>query len=197
MTKSKTNLLTLVVVLLFSFVGVNGQSNIKKDSRNVLDYFNLAVREIEDVKNYPRDKFRIRDLKNGFLEIANDDFYRQVALFRKNNGDAILVIAEHGGGPAVYTDSLEAYEIYEGNSDFGMVVVTKMVFPGVSGREELDLYNQKRPKEFEAAERSVAVMFELPRKGRVISVKGNLDGNDLVTLYELHLKNDRFVIVKK
>ena len=91
MTKTKMNLLTLGLVLLVSFVGANGQSKMKKDSRNVLDYFNLAVQELEDVKNYPRDKFRVKDLKNGFLEIENDDFYRQVALFRKDNGKAILV----------------------------------------------------------------------------------------------------------
>jgi len=197
MTKSKTNLLTLAAILMFSFVGANGQSKVQKDSRNVLDYFNLAVQEIKDVKNYPRDKFRVKDLKNGFLEIENDDFYRQVALFRKDNGKAILVIATHGGGPAAHTYDLDAYEIYEGESDLGIFSVTEKVFPRLAGRENVDIYNKKRPKEYEAAVDSVSEFFELPRRGRVIKVYGNEDANNLVKLYELHLKNDRFVIVRK
>ena len=197
MTKTNITLSSCLLILVCCHVSVSGQTSSKKDTRNVLDYFNLAVQKVEDVKNYPRDRFRVKDLKNGFLEIANDDFYRQVALFRKDNGDALLVIAEHGGGPAGYTDSLEAYEIYEGKSDSRMVSVTRMVFPRLSGREELDLYNRKRPKDFEEADTWVGVLFELPRRGRIIAVKGNLDANEVVTLYELYLKNDRFIIVKK
>ncbi len=104
----------------------------------------------------------------------------------------------HGGGPAVHTDSLEAHEIYEGKSDFGMVSVTKMVFPRLSEREEIDIYNRRRPKGVEAAtDGGLPVIFELPRRGRIIKVSGNHDANELVKLYELHLKNDRFVIVRK
>ncbi|NNE98082.1 MAG: hypothetical protein HKN25_03575, partial [Pyrinomonadaceae bacterium] len=101
------------------------------------------------------------------------------------------------GGPAAHTYSLEAYEIYEGESDMGMIAVTKYVFPRLSGREEVDIYNKKRPKSSQAASDGLSVFYELPRRGRVIKVSGNDDANVLVKLFEMHLKNDRFVIVQR
>lgn len=193
MKKSIILLLTTALCLAISFITAQAQTTRKKDKRNVLDYYKLAVEMMDDVKNYPRDKMTIKDLKNGYLKIEGVDFYREVALFRKDNGAAILVIAMHA---FFNTDHLDAYEIYEGESGFRMFSVTKYVFPRLSNREELEIFNKKRPKGTEAATGEIPVLFELPRRGRVIRVKGYEDVIDFVKLYELHLKNDKFVIVR-
>ncbi|NNE99875.1 MAG: hypothetical protein HKN25_12710, partial [Pyrinomonadaceae bacterium] len=103
MKKIKIALTLLIICFALAVINICAQTGRKKDPRNVIDYFNLAIREFEDIKMDPRDRFAVKDLRNGYLKIQNDDFYQEVALFRKDNGAAILVIAEHGGGPAAHT----------------------------------------------------------------------------------------------
>ena len=76
---------------------------------------------------------------------------------------------------------------------------TDDVIPKISNRDILSLFNKKRSKKGLKA-KSVSLRFKLPRKGRIIRVFGsNYGEEDLeenVKLYELHLKQNKFFVVK-
>lgn len=183
----------LTTVVIFGSVAL-AEAQRKTDSRNVVDYYNLYVSAMIEEPN-PTEKITIRDTKNGFLEILGNFSRREVALFRKDNGGAILLVAEYDCNSICYTE-LDAYEPYQDGSEMKMAPVSHEALPRLSRRENLEIFNRKRSASTQSA-LDVLVQQNLPRKGRIIQVLGTELGKTFVKLYELHLKNDKFVIVGK
>jgi len=179
-------------LILFGSVALT-EAQKKTDTRNVVDYYNLYVSSM-DGNIDPTDKITIRDTKNGFLEILGEVARREVALFRKDNGGAILLVAEYDCSSICYTE-LNAYEPYIDRSAMKMNEVTNQVLPRLSDRENLEILNKKSPRKNQPY-LDVLVQQNLPRKGRIIQVLGTELGNKFTKLYELHLRNDKFVIVR-
>ena len=190
------NLKCQTITLIFLSLIVNSGvvfAQAKKDTRNVVDYYNLYVSSMIEEPD-STEKITIRDTKNGFLEILGDVTRREAALFRKDNGGALLLVAEYDCSSICYTE-LDAYEPYQDGTEMKMAPATLEVLPRLSRRENLEIFNKKRAKNQRAAV-DVLVQQNLPRKGRIIQVLGTDLGNKFVKLYELHLKNDKFVIVR-
>ncbi len=186
----------IILLLLISAVSIQAQTTKKKDWRNISDYFELYFPEFEkdgDGRTLPKPKFKVRDTKNGYLEL-NDKANTTLALFRDKNGDAILVVSKKECD-LVCSTKVEAYELDEGESDIGMMPITSAVIPKLSDRENLAIYKSKRNTRVKQAE-EIAIYHILPRRGRVIEVVGKGEDGKALKLYELHFKDYYFVIVR-
>jgi hypothetical protein len=181
----------VVTIIALSFsIAVSAQ---KKDKRNVVDYYMmLPDNALEDEES--KGKTIIRDIKNGYLKPEGAfEGYIEVALFRKKDGSALLLVGKTGCGPVCDTE-INGYEM----SGDELVEVTEKVIPFLSTEDGIDIYNRKKTAEDEDAEDApVPLVYKLPRVGRIIRVKADTTfAPSDITLYELHFKNDKFVIVK-
>ena len=181
----------IVIMIALSFsTTVSAQ---KKDKLNVLDYYRMIpdnALENETIKG----KIIVSDIQNGYLKIEGlFEGFIEAALFRKKNGSALLLIGETGCGPVCDT-ILTAYDF----SGKEMKNVTADILPFLSAEDAIIIYNQKKTdKDDNAEDINVPQIYELPRIGRVIKVKADTTfAPSDITLYELHFKNDKFVVVK-
>lgn len=186
-----TGQIFVIIIMALSFsTAVSAQ---KKDKRNVADYYMmLPGNALEDKAS--KGKTIVRDLKNGYLKIEGAfEGYIEVALFRKKNGSAMLLVGATACGPVCDTE-ISGYEM----SGDELVDVTEKVIPFLSTEDAADIYNRKKNAEDEDAEDApVPLVYGLPRYGRIIKVKADKTfAPSNITLYELHFKNDKFVIVR-
>lgn len=202
------NMKILILLSLSAIFALNGvghaQKAKSKDTRNVWDYYKLVEKNLIP-EGVGKPKILVKDIENGFLKIHadKDKLQLNVALFRKNNGEAILVVIARELIPEISTFS-SAYVVYELSNEPGQKIemedVTGDVLPTLSGRENLELFNKKRKQKNVKAE-FIVLDIKLPRKGQVIKFFARtMDGEETleekVKIYEMHLKDDKFVIVK-
>jgi len=170
------------------------EAQAKKDSRNVMDYYELLAGSGELVTN--GTKITISDLKNGYMEVSGDEMKRTVALFRKASGAAIVLVAEFDC-IFVCRSRLDSYELDTSELDFGIMSSGFDALPRLSNRESLAIFNRKSAAVSGGKAKTVNITHQLPRNGKVIKVLGSKDGKKQLLLYELHLEDDMFLIVRK
>lgn len=173
---------------------VGAQTKVKKDKRTVTDYFNLLIGK--DLKKEGiTPKFLVQDTKNGYIktEISSETTL-EVVLFRKKNGEALIVSGMTSCGPVCQTE-IEAYE-FEGNNE---KIVTEKIIPAVSDEEMRKIYGYKKKNGDEGIRENdlLPVVWELPRYGRTIKVRMDTTiAPSKIMLYELHWKDDKFTVVR-
>lgn len=189
----------IVIFTAFSLTGIQAQTKQKIDKRNILDYYNLMS---ENILEHSKENSQITLLskKSGYMEVKISDpaKWTFIALFRKDDGSPLLLVSHQDicSSSEGCFHYLEAYEIDEFDS---FTSVEEQVFPSLSIRENLEIFNSKLPKGSRKAS-EVNLKYKLPLNGRIIKVIGiefdEVDKGRVVELYELHLKNDKFVIVR-
>lgn len=197
-TMTKRNIIILAVsfLLVCSFTAVHAQTTPKKDKLNVLDYYNLLGTEGPIDESYKPPAISKKDLKNGYLLLIQEGMLTEVLLFRKNDGSAILLVAfSHPKDPRSLTD-LQAYEKNEQYPGAFLVRVTEKVLPRLSNRENLAIFNRKKPREVKIA-KTIGVRYVPNASKKIVDVIGIDPEKTHVKLYELHLKTDKFVLVGK
>ena len=185
--------LFLLILILTTSVGV-AEAQAKKDSRNVMDYYKLLAGSGELVTN--GTKITVSDVENGYLEVRGDEIKRNISLFRKASGAAIVVVAEYDCF-FVCKSQLESYELDTSELDLGIMSSRLDALPRLSNRERLAIFNRKLAAVGGGKAKTVKITHQLPRNGKVIKVLGSKDGKKQILLYELHLEDDMFVIVRK
>ena len=187
------------ILLMLILIGTIGIANAqrKKDDRNVLDYYKLLPSDMvalplgkhqktADKESGMETKISIEDIKNGYLRLQGAyDGWVEVALFRKKNGDPLLVVAENGCGPACGTE-LTFFEFSNGK----MIDVSRKV-AFVYVENEID---NKLVRRYGKQEDTYYgdVLEVLPRNGTTI--KTVLENEKEGLLFEIEWKNDKFVV---
>lgn len=189
LNKRNFTILAILFLVAWSLNAVQAQTSRENENPNVLDYYKLAISH--DFES----KITIKDLKNGYLEIVHEDYKTEVGLFRTSNGGALLLAAYHYCYEACYTE-LSAWAPYVNRSNLDMRLATDDVLPRLSERENLEIFNTKKSKNEKHAD-EVFLIYQIPRGGKIIEVKGSGTGKNYVKLYELHLKDDMFVIIRE
>lgn len=168
-------------------------SQAEKDTRNVLDYYKLLPENMLD-DEAAKAKITIQDTKNGYLKIEGlFEGWVEAALFRKKNGSPVLVVGSTGCGPVCETD-VTAYEFSGGK----LVNETERILPKLSDEQIIKIYNERKTDGDEDTEgEPVSQVYELPRIGTVIKIKADTTlAPSNILLYELHWKDDKFIVVR-
>lgn len=189
--KKNISILTILFVLTCSVFSVQAQKKSPKDKLNVLDYYKLLPTDNNDLissnlleKEYTR--ITVEDIKNGYLKIEGAfEGWIEVALFRKKNGQAILLIGENTCGPACGTE-LYAFESVKGK----MMNVSKKVLPKIT---EDDVVKQFRHVKKDPEAEMISYLYVLPQYGTTIKITNDESGE---LIYEIKWENDKFVIVR-
>lgn len=183
----------VLTALTFFGLSVDAQTETKKDTRNVLDYYKLVPENILANKD-AQAKVEIQDNKNGYLKITGMfEGWTEAALFRKKDGSPILLVGNNECGPVCST-AVMAFT-FSGNK---AIDETEKIIPRLSEQEEGQLYVKKKKEGDEDRNgEQPPLIWKLPRVGRVIEVYVDSGiAPSEVTLYELHWKDDKFTIVK-
>jgi hypothetical protein len=183
----------IAMVLTLFGLSVEAQTKTKKDTKNVLDYYNLVPENVLANKE-AQAKVEIQDNKNGYLKITGMfEGWVEAVLFRKNDGSPILLIGNNGCGPVCST-SVMAFT-FSGNK---AIDETEKIITKPSEQEEGQLYVKKKKADDEDRNgEQPPLIWELPRVGRVIKVIVDEQiAPSGITLYELHWKDDKFTVVK-
>ncbi len=187
--------LQMYLLVLTAFASVTfAQKAKEKDTRNVLDYYNMAVNK--DGKA----TFLKKDLKRGYLDAITDDGLHVVALFRKDDGSPVLLVHTNTGAPLMIT-GLEAFEVNDMDAK-SLTPKTESVLPKLSNRENVEIFNGKINSKYRVTnEHDLNVIYDFPAGNKVIEVKAGkiidgVIGSGFIKIYELHLKNDKFVVVR-
>jgi hypothetical protein len=180
MKRNVFKLFVTIFVLTLCVFSIRAQT--KKDSKNVLDYYQLLPSNVLEKEG---TKVIVKDTSNGYLKIEGAfDGYIEVALFRRKDGTAVLLIGTTYCGPVCGTD-LEAKEYKKGTwFDLADKILPKLTEDRVRAKFRKD---RKDPQ----AE-MISYIYELPRNGTVIKINDDESG-DLI--YKLAWKNNKFVII--
>lgn len=173
-------LLTIAFLCCFSFATAQ-----KKDKKDVLDYYKMVPDNML-ANEGAMAKLTVKDIKNGYLKIEGAfEGYVEVALFRKKDRSAILLVGNTYCGPVCGTD-LKAFEYIENE----LKDVTKTVMPKLT---EDQVRAEYRRKVKDPNAEMVSYIFELPRKGRTVKI---LDDESGKLIYSLRLKKGKFVVIQ-
>ncbi len=190
MKKIDISILAIMFVLVCSVFAVQAQTKNKKDKLNVLDYYKLLPANANllspNILDDEYTKIAVKDTKNGYLKIEGAfEGWIEVALFRKKNGSAILLVGENSCGPACGTE-LNAYKMVNGK----MENVTNKMIPTISEDELREKFRRDRN---DSNAEMISYIFELPRYGTTIKINDDDTG---YLIYEIKWENDKFVIIR-
>ena len=183
------SVLSIMILLFLPVYGLSQQSQIR-DRKTVLDYYRLISKEYEQVRASKSEKLTIKDLPNGYLQYDTDYYQKQIALYRKTDRTALVLVGITTGGIA--STDLFAFEYCSACSSKKMVDVTLDVIPRLSSRENRDILRSKSGTQTRAT--YAAIAYQLPAKGRLIRVLGSNEEKQDVELYSLTFQGDHFVI---
>lgn len=193
------NRIIILFVLMFAFA-----SFLFAQPKTVTDYF-LAMpagiysvdNEGNEIKNksklisFRKSLIKIEDIKNGYLRLEGVwEGWAEIVLFKKTDGSYVIAHAESGCGPGCggfvdfYTYSAGKWK-----------EVTKQVFPHISQKAAMRMFNLKKKKSDEPADENFMFYYLLPRVGRTLEVACNVcteDGEDFVFM-EFDWNGTRFI----
>lgn len=183
----------LSLIILGAFLVVPAQTG-SSDRLNVLDYYKLIPGNALDNPDLS-GMLAVEDAANGYLNIIGAfEGYFEVALFRKKDRSALLVVSETTCGPQCTSD-ISVFEYPDGMP----VQLDNKVLPMLPAAEVGKIYNRKKTADDEKVDErwGVPLVFELPRRGRTIVVKADTSfAPSNITLYKLEFKGDAFKIIR-
>lgn len=186
-----------LVLLIFLFIGIicTAEAQDKEVSRNVLDYYRSSISFDKPTLAKLESEIVVKDLKNGYLKIENEHYVNEVVLFGANSAEPFIIVVTHYCDP-ICNSELRASIFSLEDSKVKSFGADDEILPRLSTRENLEILNSKRSKGNTNA-KNIFVVYEISQGGKVIKVKGSDTGESYLKLYEMHLDNDMFVVVKK
>jgi hypothetical protein len=190
MNRTYISIVAIIAIAVCATVTVQAQTKRQKDKRNVYDYYkilpennNLLSSSILKSKD---TKVVIKDTKNGYLKIEGAfEGWIEVALFRRRNGSAVVVVGENTCGPVCGTD-LSAYELIEGK----LQNITEKVLPKITEDEVREIFRRNRK---DPNAEMVSFLYVLPRYGMRIKINEDVSGE---LIYEIKWEDDMFEVIR-
>lgn len=189
--------LLLGLIIAFCACSQNVSAQTKANPQTVTDYFMLLPKMhlslLEFAGKNRKSLIQMEDLKNGYLGLSSlqKEGAAQIALFRKNNREAVIAVSEFECGPAC-RGGITLLQYKSGK----WTDVTARLLPEIDDHEILAAFNRIKTPDDDAHDESDPpyTTWELPVKGTTLRlVLGDASESSGKTLLSFAWNGERFV----